>query len=153
MSKSKAILITAFEPFGGESINPSQQILNELPDIVNGYRIEKVLLPVEFIEAPSDALGVNYTGKTCIGCIIKGVKDGKEKTYFVYNVCDHAQCFKEVEAQAVSYTTGVPAMIGTKMIAEKTWQGPGVFNMEEFDPDPFMRDLNLYGLPWQEIRS
>ena len=85
-----------------------------------------------------------------IGCVIDGVKDGKRRRYTVYNTCDHQECFKETGAQAVSYTTGVPAMIGAKMIAEGKWTGAGVFNIEEFDPDPFMADLNQYGLPWHE---
>ena len=138
----------------------SENYLNHLRVLQNVgmTRIDEVeyeghkIVPLKFLKAllpDPGTLGVNYTGKTCIGCILEGTKDGKPKTVFIYNVCDHAQCFKEVEAQAVSYTTGVPAMIGTKMIVEKKWQGPGVFNMEEFDPDPFMNDLNLYGLPWQ----
>ena len=138
----------------------SENYLNHLRVLQNVgmTRIDEVeyeghkIVPLKFLKAllpDPGTLGVNYTGKTCIGCILEGVKDGQPKTVFIYNVCDHAQCFKEVEAQAVSYTTGVPAMIGTKMVVEKKWQGPGVFNMEEFDPDPFMNDLNLYGLPWQ----
>jgi len=82
--------------------------------------------------------------------MITGVKDGKERTYYVYNVCDHAECYREVKAQAISYTTGVPAMIGAKMILTGKWKRAGVFNVEEFDPDPFMEDLNRYGLPWTE---
>lgn len=138
----------------------SENYLNHLRVLQNVgmTRIDEVeyeghkIVPLKFLKAllpDPGTLGVNYTGKTCIGCILEGTKDGKPKTVFIYNVCDHAQCFKEVEAQAVSYTTGVPAMIGTSMVVEKKWQGPGVFNMEEFDPDPFMNDLNLYGLPWQ----
>ncbi|MDD2390309.1 MAG: saccharopine dehydrogenase family protein [Desulfobacterales bacterium] len=111
------------------------------------------VIPLKFLKevlpVPS-SLGLNYTGKTNIGCLINGIKDGKKKQYYVYNVCDHALCYKEVGAQAVSYTTGVPAMIGAKMIVTNTWQGKGVFNIEEFDPDPFMKDLNQYGLPWNE---
>jgi saccharopine dehydrogenase (NAD+, L-lysine-forming) len=112
------------------------------------------IVPLEFLKAvlpDPGSLGENYSGKTSIGCQIKGIKDGKEKTYFIYNNCDHAACYKEVKAQAVSYTTGVPAMIGAKMILEGKWAGTGVFNTEEFDPDPFMEDLNLYGLPWHEV--
>ena len=138
----------------------SENYLNHLRVLQNVgmTRIDEVeyeghkIVPLKFLKAllpDPGTLGVNYTGKTCIGCILEGTKDGKPKTVFIYNVCDHALCFKEVEAQAVSYTTGVPAMIGTSMVVEKKWQGPGVFNMEEFDPDPFMNDLNLYGLPWQ----
>jgi saccharopine dehydrogenase (NAD+, L-lysine-forming) len=94
-------------------------------------------------------LGIGYQGKTCIGCIFEGVKDGQEKKLMIYNVCDHAQCYKEVRAQAVSYTTGVPAMIGGMMMLTSTWKAPGVFNMEQFDPDPFMDQLTQYGLPWE----
>ncbi|MCX7846499.1 MAG: saccharopine dehydrogenase family protein [bacterium] len=111
------------------------------------------IVPIQFLKAllPDPAsLAKNYTGKTCIGCIIRGVKNGKPRHYFVYNICDHAACYREVNAQAISYTTGVPAMIGAKLILEGTWRSSGVFNTEQFDPDPFMRDLNLYGLPWQE---
>ena len=89
-------------------------------------------------------------GKTNIGCIFRGKKDGKDKTYYLYNVCDHQECYKEVGSQAVSYTTGVPAMIGAMLIMNGTWKGPGVKNIEEFDPDPFMDALNKWGLPWKE---
>ncbi len=112
------------------------------------------VIPLKFLKAllpePS-SLGANYTGKTNIGCMIQGIKDGKRKKYYVYNVCDHAEAYKEVNAQAISYTTGVPAMIGAKMMLTDLWKGEGVFNVEEFDPDPFMSDLNKYGLPWKEI--
>jgi len=114
------------------------------------------VIPLEFLKAllpDPGSLGENYTGKTSIGCQIKGLKDGKEKTYFIYNNCDHAECYREIKAQAVSYTTGVPAMIGAKMMLEGKWKGTGVFNTEEFNPDPFMEDLNKYGLPWHEIQD
>ncbi|KTS80023.1 saccharopine dehydrogenase, partial [Paenibacillus jamilae] len=81
---------------------------------------------------------------------IQGVKDGKPKTYYVYNVCDHEECYAEVGSQAISYTTGVPAMIGAMLIIKGLWKKPGVYNVEEFDPDPFMEALNKHGLPWQE---
>jgi len=113
-----------------------------------GHRI----VPLKFLKAllpDPGSLGVGYTGKTCIGCIFEGLKAGEKRCLMIYNVCDHAACYKEVKAQAVSYTTGVPAMIGAKMILEGKWQGKGVFNMEQFDPDPFMDDLNRYGLPWK----
>lgn len=109
------------------------------------------IVPIKFLKAllpDPGSLGVNYKGKTSIGVIFDGVKDGKPKQMMIYNVCDHAECYREVKAQAVSYTTGVPAMIGAKMILENKWRGKGVFNMEQFDPDPFMADLNQYGLPW-----
>ncbi|MGL1903057.1 MAG: saccharopine dehydrogenase family protein [Fibrobacterales bacterium] len=115
----------------------------------NGQKI----VPLQFLKAvlpePS-SLGENYTGLTCIGVQVKGVKNGKAMDYFVYNNCDHAACYTEVKAQAVGYTTGVPAMIGAKMLLTGVWSGAGVFNVEEFDPDPFMDDLNFYGLPWKE---
>ncbi len=113
----------------------------------------KEIVPLQFLKAllpePS-SLGEGYKGKTSIGCQIKGIKDGKERTYYVWNNCDHAVCYKEVKAQAISYTTGVPAMIGGMLMLNKTWQGKGVFNVEEFDPDPFMDLLNKHGLPWHE---
>ena len=87
-------------------------------------------------------------GKTNIGCIFTGVKDGREKSVYIYNVCDHQECYQELGSQAISYTTGVPAMIGAKLVMEGVWRKPGVFNVEEFDPDPYMEALNEYGLPW-----
>jgi saccharopine dehydrogenase (NAD+, L-lysine-forming) len=110
-------------------------------------------VPLQFLKAvlpPPEELGENYTGQTSIGCQIKGKKDGKDKTYFVYNNCDHAACWREVRSQAVSYTTGVPAVIGAKLMMQDTWKRPGVFNVEEFDPDPFMKELMVQGLPWLE---
>ncbi|MBS5115486.1 MAG: saccharopine dehydrogenase family protein [Erysipelotrichaceae bacterium] len=113
----------------------------------------KEIVPLQFLKAvlpdPS-TLGPRTVGKTNIGCIFKGIKDGKEKTYYVYNVCDHQECYKEVGSQAVSYTTGVPAMIGAMMVLKGLWKKPGVYNVEEFNPDPFMEKLNECGLPWQE---
>jgi len=112
------------------------------------------IVPLEFLKAllpDPGSLGENYTGKTCIGCQIEGTRNGKPRKVMIYNVCDHAECYREVKAQAVSYTTGVPAMIGAKMMATGKWRGEGVFNMEQFDPDPFMEDLNRYGLPWKTI--
>ncbi len=111
----------------------------------------KEIVPIQFLKAllPDPAsLGPRTVGKTNIGCIFKGVKDGKEKTIYIYNVCDHQECYKEVGSQAISYTTGVPAMIGTMMVVEGLWKKPGVFNVEEFDPDPYMEALNKWGLPW-----
>lgn len=113
----------------------------------------KQIVPLQFLKAvlPDPAsLGPRTKGKTNIGCIFTGIKDGKEKTYYVYNVCDHQECYKEVGSQAISYTTGVPAMIGAMMLMTGVWKGPGVFNIEEFDPDPFMEALNKFGLPWKE---
>ena len=111
------------------------------------------IVPLQFLKAvlPDPAsLGPRTKGKTNIGCIFKGIKDGKEKTYYVYNVCDHEECYREVGSQAISYTTGVPAMIGAAMVMTGKWKKPGVYNIEEFDPDPFMDALNKFGLPWQE---
>ena len=111
------------------------------------------IIPLQFLKAllpDPGSLGQSYTGKTCIGCMIEGLKDGKSKKYYIYNICDHVQCFEEVGSQAVSYTTGVPAMIGAMMILTGAWKAPGVFNVEEFDPDPFMAKLPAYGLPWIE---
>lgn len=110
------------------------------------------IVPIQFLKAllPDPAsLGPRTVGKTNIGCIFTGIKDGKEKSVYIYNVCDHQECFKEVESQAISYTTGVPAMIGAMMVMEGIWKKPGVFNVEEFDPDPFMEALNKWGLPWE----
>ena len=111
------------------------------------------VIPLEFLKAvlpDPGSLGALTKGRTCIGDVITGMKDGREKHYFVWNECDHEECYAETGAQGVSYTTGVPAMIGAKQVLEGTWRKPGVWNMEQHDPDPFMKDLNLYGLPWQE---
>ncbi len=120
------------------------------PVMYNGVEI----VPIQFLKAvlpnPGE-LGENYTGQTSIGCRIKGLdKSGKEKTYYVYNNCSHEDAYKETGAQGVSYTTGVPAMIGAMMFVKGLWKKPGVFNVEEFDPDPFMEELNKQGLPWHE---
>lgn len=114
------------------------------------------IIPLQFLKAvlPDPAsLGPRTVGKTNIGCIFTGKKDGEEKTYYLYNVCDHQKCYKEVGSQAVSYTTGVPAMIGAAMVLSGKWKKPGVYNVEEMDPDPFMEDLNKFGLPWKEDYS
>ena len=114
------------------------------------------IVPLQFLKAvlPDPAsLGPRTRGKTNIGCIFKGVKDGKERSYYIYNVCDHQECYREVGAQAVSYTTGVPAMIGAMMMVAKKWDKAGVYNIEEFDPDPFMEELNKWGLPWKIIEN
>lgn len=111
------------------------------------------IVPLQFLKAvlpDPGSLGVNYHGETSIGCQIRGITDGKEQTYYVWNNCNHEDAYKDTGSQAVSYTTGVPAMIGAKMFLEGKWGGAGVFNVEEFDPDPFMADLNKYGLPWNE---
>lgn len=115
----------------------------------NGQKI----VPLKFLKAllPDPAsLGPFTKGKTCIGCKVKGVKDGREKTVTIYNICDHEECYREVQSQAISYTTGVSAMIGAKLMLTGVWKGEGVFNMEQFDPDPFMDELNRCGLPWKD---
>ena len=112
------------------------------------------IVPLQFLKAvlpnPQD-LGENYDGETSIGCRIRGVKDGKERTYYVYNNCSHRAAYEETGMQGVSYTTGVPACIGARMFMLGLWKRPGVWNVEEFDPDPFMEELNKQGLPWHEI--
>lgn len=114
----------------------------------------KEIVPIQFLKAvlpdPGE-LGQNYEGETSIGCRIRGLKDGKEQTYYIYNNCSHKAAYEETGAQAVSYTTGVPAMIGAKMFLEGKWRKPGVYNVEEFNPDPFMEQLNVQGLPWHEL--
>lgn len=115
----------------------------------NGMKI----VPLQFLKAvlPDPAsLGPRTKGKTNIGCIMNGVKDGKPVSYHVYNICDHQECYREVGSQAISYTTGVPAMIGAMLVMQGVWRKPGVYNVEEFDPDPFMDALNKWGLPWKE---
>jgi len=112
------------------------------------------IVPMEFLATllPDPAtLGERTKGKTNIGIFAKGVKDGKAKTIYIYQISDHERCFEEVMSQGVSYTTGVPAMIGAKLMLEGKWQGKGVFNIEEFDPDPFMEELNVQGLPWKVL--
>ena len=119
------------------------------PVMYNGQEI----IPLQFLKAllPDPAsLGPLTKGKTCIGCVIRGTKDGKPVNYYIYNICDHEAAYREVESQAISYTTGVPAMIGGMLVANGTWSGKGVFNMEDFDPEPFMQKLNIHGLPWVE---
>ncbi len=111
------------------------------------------IVPLQFLKAvlPDPAsLGPRTVGKTNIGCIFQGKKDGKDKTYCLYNICDHQECYREVGSQAISYTTGVPAMIGAMLVMNGKWNKPGVWNIEEFDPDPFMDALNQWGLPWIE---
>lgn len=111
------------------------------------------IVPLKFLKnlLPDPAtLGENYQGKTCIGCILEGVRNGQTKKMYIYNVCDHGQAYQEKKAQAVSYTTGVPAMIGALLMLTRVWRGRGVFNVEQFDPMPFMEALPRYGLPWKE---
>jgi saccharopine dehydrogenase (NAD+, L-lysine forming) len=111
------------------------------------------IIPLEFLKAvlpAPDSLGENYTGQTSIGCQIKGIKDGQDKTYYIWNNCDHAETYREVRGQAVSYTTGVPAMIGARLMLTGEWMRPGVWNCEELDPDPFIEQMNRQGLPVQD---
>ncbi len=122
-------------------------MLSTTPIMYEGREI----VPIQFLKAllPDPAsLGPRTKGKTNIGCIFTGIKDGKEKTLYIYNICDHEECYKEVGSQAISYTTGVPAMIGAMMVTEGIWKKPGVFTVEEFDPDPYMEALGKWGLPW-----
>ena len=112
------------------------------------------IVPIRFLKAllpDPGTLGSGYTGKAVIGCVFKGEKEGQELNKYIYNVCDHAECYKEVQAQAVSYTTGVPAMIGAMMMVKGVWKGEGVYNVEQLDPDVFMDELNKNGLPWQVV--
>lgn len=114
------------------------------------------IVPIQFLKAllPDPAsLGPRTKGKTNIGCVISGVKDGKPKTIFIYNVCDHEECYRELGSQAISYTTGVPAMIGTALLLDGSWRKPGVFTTDEFDPDPYMDMLGKWGLPWVVVEN
>ncbi|MEL6657475.1 MAG: saccharopine dehydrogenase family protein [Bacteroidota bacterium] len=114
------------------------------------------IIPLEFLKSvlpdPGD-LGENYTGQTSIGCRVRGIKDGQEKTYYIWNNCSHEAAFKETGAQGVSYTTGVPAMTGAMMLLTGKWGGVGVKNVEEFDPDPFLDVLGKHGLVWHEAEN
>jgi saccharopine dehydrogenase (NAD+, L-lysine-forming) len=114
------------------------------------------VIPLEFLKAvlpDPGGLGENYTGETSIGCRIRGIKDGKEKTYYIWNNCSHQAAFNETGAQGVSYTTGVPATVGAMMVLTGKWSGAGVFNVEEFNPDPFLEKLEEMGLPWHETEG
>ncbi|MBO4445147.1 MAG: saccharopine dehydrogenase family protein [Bacteroidaceae bacterium] len=131
------------------------EIEYEAPLADNSGKTARVkIVPLQFLKAvlpnPQD-LGENYDGETSIGCRIRGIKDGKERTYYVYNNCSHQAAYQETGMQGVSYTTGVPAMIGAMMFCKGIWKRPGVWNVEEFDPDPFMEQLNIQGLPWNEV--
>ena len=112
------------------------------------------IVPLQFLKAvlpnPQE-LGENYEGETSIGCRIRGLKDGKEQTYYIYNNCSHQAAYEETGMQGVSYTTGVPACLGARLFMLGEWKRPGVWNVEEFDPDNFMAELNKQGLPWHEI--
>lgn len=137
----------------------SQNYLNHLKVLENigmtsiepvDYKGQKIV-PLQFLKAvlpEPGSLGPLTKGRTCIGCVMKGVKDGKERKAYIYNICSHEEAYREVGSQAISYTTGVPAMIGAMMMLTGKWRGEGVFNMEQLDPDPFMEKLNIHGLPW-----
>ncbi len=132
--------LTVLQNVGMTSIEPVE---------IQGVKIA----PLQFLKAvlPDPAsLGPRTKGKTNIGCIFKGIKDGKEKTYYIYNICDHQEAYTEVGSQAISYTTGVPAVTGAMMVLKGLWKKPGVYNVEEFDPDPFLSELSKQGLPWNE---
>lgn len=122
-------------------------MLSTEPVMYEGREIVPIQLLKQLLPDPA-SLGPRTKGKTNIGCIFTGIKDGKEKTIYIYNMCDHQECYKEVGSQAVSYTTGVPAMIGASLVLTGQWKKPGVYNVEEFDPDPYMEALNKFGLPW-----
>ncbi len=121
---------------------------------IDGVEFEgKKIVPIQFLKAllpDPGSLGANYTGKTVIGCVFDGIKNGTRKKTFIYNVCDHAECYKEVGSQAVSYTAGVPPVIGAMMIINGAWKGQGVFNVEQLEPELFMELLNKHGLPWKQ---
>ena len=143
--------------FGQEYLTHLRVIQNIGMDSIVPINYEgHMIQPLQFLKAvlpnPQD-LGENYEGETSIGCRIRGVKDGKEHTYYVYNNCSHQAAYDETGMQGVSYTTGVPACIGARLFMEGKWRKPGVHNVEEFDPDPFMEELNKQGLPWHEIHG
>ena len=138
--------------FGDEYITHLRVLQNVGMTSIEPIEYEgRKIIPIQFLKAllpdPS-TLGENYTGKTSIGCLIEGRKNGEPKKVFIYNVCDHEESWKEVRAQAVSYTTGVPTMVGAKMVLTGQWRGKGVFNVEQFDPEPFLEELGRRGLPW-----
>ena len=143
--------------FGQEYLTHLRVIQNIGMDSIVPINYEgHMIQPLQFLKAvlpnPQD-LGENYEGETSIGCRIRGVKDGKEHTYYVYNNCSHQAAYDETGMQGVSYTTGVPACIGARLFMEGKWRKLGVHNVEEFDPDPFMEELNKQGLPWHEIHD
>ena len=140
--------------FGDEYLTHLRVIQNIGMSRIDPVKFKGIdIIPLEFLKAvlpdPGD-LGENYTGETSIGCRIKGLKNGKEQTYYVWNNCSHQVAYRETGTQGVSYTTGVPAMLGAMMVVTGKWNGQGVFNVEEFDPDPFMEQIGKHGLPWNE---
>lgn len=130
--------LNVFQSVGLTSIQPVEY---------EGHKI----IPLKFLQKllpDPTSLAKTYTGKTCIGCLVEGVKNSQPKRYFIYNICDHQQCYKEVESQAISYTAGVPPVVGAVLISQKIWSGKGVFNVEQLDPEPFLQLLPKYGLDW-----
>ncbi len=123
-------------------------MLSTTPVMYEGHEVVPIKFLKELLPDPA-TLGPRTVGKTNIGCIFQGTKDGKPRTAYIYNICDHQECYREVGSQAISYTTGVPAMIGAMMMLTGKYTKPGVYTLEEFDPDPFMEALNKHGLPWQ----
>jgi saccharopine dehydrogenase (NAD+, L-lysine forming) len=141
--------------FGDEYLTHLRVIQNIGMSRIDPVKYKGVdIIPLEFLKAvlpdPGD-LGENYSGETSIGCRIKGLKDGKEQTYYIWNNCSHQVAYQETGTQGVSYTTGVPAMLGAMMVLTGKWNGKGVFNVEEFNPDPFMEKIGEHGLPWNEV--
>jgi len=141
--------------FGDEYLTHLRVIQNIGMSRIDTVKFKGIdIVPIEFLKAvlpnPGD-LGENYTGETSIGCRIKGLKDGKEQTYYIWNNCSHQVAYDETGTQGVSYTTGVPAMLGAMLVLTGKWSGKGVFNVEEFDPDPFMEKIGEHGLPWNEV--
>lgn len=149
--------LTHLRVIEGIGMSRIDEVAYEAPLADGSGRMVKVnIVPLQFLKAvlpnPQD-LGENYDGETSIGCRIRGKKDGKEHTYYVYNNCKHQDAYQETGMQGVSYTTGVPAMIGAMMYVKGIWKKPGVWNVEDFDPDPFMEQLMVQGLPWHEERG
>lgn len=140
--------------FGDEYLTHLRVIQNIGMSRIDPVKYKGVdIIPLEFLKAvlpDPGGLGENYTGETSIGCRIKGLKDGKELTYYIWNNASHQVAYQETGTQGVSYTTGVPAMLGAKMVLTGKWSGTGVFNVEEFNPDPFMDEIGKHGLPWNE---
>lgn len=133
--------LKVFENIGITSIKPMEY---------QGQQIVPMQFLAKLLPDPS-SLASHTTGKTCIGNVMKGHKNEKEKTYYIYNICNHEECYKEVGSQAISYTTGVPAMVGAMMMLQKHWLKAGVWNMEQLDPDPFLEALSKHGLPYNVV--
>jgi saccharopine dehydrogenase (NAD+, L-lysine-forming) len=141
--------------FGQEYITHLRVLSNVGMTSIKPVQFEgREIIPIQFLKAllPDPAsLAAGYTGKTSIGCLVSGRKGGSAKSTFIYNICDHEETYREVGSQAISYTTGVPASIGARLMLNGKWRQPGVFNMEQLDPKPFLEELNVRGLPWQTM--